>query len=97
MQPIFDSPDIMKQLPAESKRFKAVDKTWKEIMQYTKTTPNVLKTCIRDEKNLLGKFRDCNVALDKVQRGLKEYLESKCAVFARFFFLADTDLLEILS
>ena len=97
LQPIFDSPDIMKQLPSESKRFKAVDKTWKEIMAYTKTTPNVLKTCIRDEKNLLGKFRDCNVALDKVQRGLKEYLESKCAVFARFYFLADTDLLEILS
>jgi dynein heavy chain len=39
LQPIFDSPDIMKQLPAESKRFKAVDKNWREIIQNTKLTP----------------------------------------------------------
>jgi dynein heavy chain, axonemal len=97
LQPIFDSPDIMKQLPAESKRFKQVDKAWKDIMNGTKANPNVLKSCIRDAKNLLQRFRDCNEALDKVQRGLKEYLESKCAVFARFYFLADADLLEILS
>ncbi len=35
--------------------------------------------------------------LDAVNRGLKEYLESKRSVFARFYFLADSDLLEILS
>lgn len=38
-----------------------------------------------------------NVMLDAVNRGLKEYLESKRSVFARFYFLADSDLLEILS
>jgi dynein heavy chain, axonemal len=32
-----------------------------------------------------------------VQKGLKDYLDSKCSVFARFYFLADADLLEILS
>ena len=30
LQPIFDSPDIMKQLPQETKRFKSVDSTWKQ-------------------------------------------------------------------
>lgn len=97
LQPIFDSPDIMKQLPAESKRFKAVDKSWREIISFTKTTPQVLKTCLRDERTLLGRFKECNENLDKVQKGLKEYLESKCKEFARFYFLADADLLEILS
>ena len=29
LQPIFDSPDIMKQLPAETKRFKGVDIKWR--------------------------------------------------------------------
>jgi dynein heavy chain len=32
LQPIFDSPDIVKQLPQESKRFKSVDSTWRHIM-----------------------------------------------------------------
>lgn len=35
LQPIFDSPDIMKQLPGEAKRFKSVDKQWREIIKGT--------------------------------------------------------------
>ena len=38
-----------------------------------------------------------NNMLDAVNRGLNDYLESKRSVFARFYFLANTDLLEILS
>jgi dynein heavy chain len=32
LQPIFDSPDIAKQLPNESKKFKSVDNFWKIMM-----------------------------------------------------------------
>lgn len=66
-------------------------------MGYTQRQPQVLESCIRDEKNLLQRFREMNEHLDKVQKGLKDYLELKCSAFARFYFLADTDLLEILS
>ena len=33
LQPIFESEDIMKQLPAEAKRFKTIDQTWRKTME----------------------------------------------------------------
>ena len=59
--------------------------------------PNTLESCTRDNKTLLARFEQCNNDLDRVQKGLKEYLEAKRAVFARFYFLSNDDLLEILS
>jgi len=95
LQPIFDSPDIMKQLPSENKKFKAVDKNWKACINGTIDNPNALVACTRE--GLLERFRDANKNLDVVQRGLRDYLESKRSVFARFYFLSNDDLLEILS
>jgi dynein heavy chain len=97
LQPIFDSPDIMKQLPGEAKRFKSVDKQWKEIIKYTKEDPNTLTTCLRNNKVLFQQIEQMNLDLDRVQKGLKDYLEAKRSVFARFYFLSNDDLLEILS
>ena len=54
LQPIFDSPDIMKQLPSENKKFKNVDKVWRDVINGTKTNPNVLKSCTKE--GLLEKF-----------------------------------------
>jgi dynein heavy chain len=95
LQPIFDSPDIVRQLPSENKKFKSVDKAWKACITGTIEEPNTLKACTRE--GLLEKFVECNKNLDIVQRGLRDYLESKRAVFARFYFLSNDDLLEILS
>jgi dynein heavy chain len=97
LQPIFDSPDIMKQLPGEAKRFKSVDKFWKEVIKGTLAEPNTLESCIRDGKTLLARLETANIDLDRVQKGLKDYLEAKRTVFARFYFLSNDDLLEILS
>ena len=85
----------MKQLPSENKKFKNVDKNWRDVIVGTKNNPNVLKACTRE--GLLEKFQDANKNLDLVQRGLKEYLEQKRSIFARFYFLSNDELLEILS
>jgi dynein heavy chain, axonemal len=85
----------MKQLPGENKRFKQVDLNWRSILNKTGDNPGILNRC--EEPELLAAFKEMNETLDKVQKGLKDYLESKRAIFARFYFLADGDMLEILS
>ena len=95
LQPIFDSQDIMRQLPAETKRFKSVDSTWRHIINNTKQVPNVLKTCSKE--GLLEKFQEANKNLELVTKGLYDYLETKRSIFARFYFLSNDELLEILS
>ena len=49
------------------------------------------------KEGYLEKFTDAEATLERVKSGLMAYLESKRAVFARFYFLANEDLLEILS
>ena len=95
LQPIFDSADIMKQLPAETKRFKGVDIKWRYIMNQCHENPSILDNCSKE--GLKESFVDANKNLELVQKGLKEYLEKKRSNFARFYFLSDDDLLEILS
>eukprot|EP00929_Paragymnodinium_shiwhaense_P038462 TRINITY_DN20312_c0_g2_i4.p1 TRINITY_DN20312_c0_g2~~TRINITY_DN20312_c0_g2_i4.p1 ORF type:complete len:4213 (-),score=1296.02 TRINITY_DN20312_c0_g2_i4:279-12917(-) len=95
LQPIFDSDDIMRQLPTEGKRFKHVDSSWRQQMTYTRDNPKIIDVCAQE--GLLETWRECNITLDMVQKGLEDYLETKRNGFARFYFLSNDELLEILS
>jgi dynein heavy chain len=95
LQPIFDSDDIMKQLPQEGKRFNTVDKHWRKTTGDAKKNPNALNFCTNPK--LLVTFSEGNKFLDLVTKGLKDYLETKRTVFTRFYFLSDDELLSILS
>jgi len=46
---------------------------------------------------LLLRWRQANNDLDFVQKGLDDYLQTKRDAFARFYFLSNDELLEILS
>lgn len=95
LEPIFSSEDIMRQMPVEGRNFKAVDRTWRKIMANTYEDRRVVQST--DYPNLLDIMRKAFADLEGVQKGLNTYLEKKRLFFARFFFLSNDELLEILS
>ncbi|XP_023277881.1 dynein heavy chain 6, axonemal [Seriola lalandi dorsalis] len=95
LESIFLAPDIKRQLPAESKMFLKVDKSWKEIMARVNKMPSALKA--GTQPDLLETFQHNNVLLDEIQKCLEAYLESKRVIFPRFYFLSNDELLKVLA
>ena len=92
---VFASDDIKKQLPEESKTFAVIDKTFKALMVNTSRNNNVLAMCC--EEGLLENLQKSTEHLEKIQKRLEDYLETKRAAFPRFYFLSNEELLSILS
>ena len=95
LQPIFDSEDINRQLPAEVKRFSGVDRQWRKTIERVKAAPLIISFC--DDEELLEQWLKANVELERVQKNLADYLETKRVAFARFYFLSNDELISILS
>jgi len=95
LEPIFSAPDIQRQLPLEAKQFQDVDRGWKAQMKKTNEQPKALRAGTAN--NLLSTLQQWNDALDKIQKSLEDYLETKRMAFPRFYFLSNDELLEILA
>jgi dynein heavy chain len=95
LEPIFTSEDIMAQMPIEGKKFRVVDRTWREIMRNCSELPAILE--FSATPGLVAKLKESNILLEEIQKGLNEYLEKKRIAFPRFFFLSNDELLEILA
>ena len=95
LETIFGAADIQRQLPAESKKFFDVDKGFRMIMESTNEVPKAaVAGTVQGRKNKLAKY---NITLDKIQKSLEAYLETKRQAFPRFYFLSNDELLEILA
>jgi dynein heavy chain len=86
--------DIRLQLPEEAKKFDAIDKTWKQIMIATNKNRNVIDACHADSRMEL--LAELSERLDKCQKSLSDYLDTKRNSFPRFFFISDDELLSVL-
>ncbi|KAJ3188443.1 Dynein heavy chain 3, axonemal [Gaertneriomyces sp. JEL0708] len=95
LEPIFTSEDIMAAMPTEGKKFRAVDKTWRDVMAVTAENPKIL--AVAKVAGMLTRLNESNALLDEIQKGLNDYLEKKRLFFPRFFFLSNDELLEILA
>jgi len=88
------SEDIRKQLPQESLMFDAVHNTFIRTTRELKANSNAQKACCAPM--VLETFQDMDAKLERIQKSLENYLESKRQQFPRFYFLSSDDLLEIL-
>eukprot|EP01133_Synstelium_polycarpum_P001082 gene1082-1226_t len=88
------SGDINQLLPAESARFKSINAEFINLMKKVSTAPLVLEVLsIERIQFTMERLADL---LTKIQKALGEYLERQRAAFARFYFVGDEDLLEII-
>lgn len=68
--------------------------TFMQSMQQLSEVKNVTSAC--SMPGMLDQFNDMDAKLEKIQKSLENYLESKRQQFPRFYFLSSDDLLEIL-
>eukprot|EP00659_Diplonema_papillatum_P003564 gene3564-5529_t len=106
LYPIFvKSQDIRVSLPDDAKVFESADELYREMMDKIRHHENVVSVCCSDLlKKVLERDDDIEEVLGIVldvlrqcEKALADYLESKKRLFPRFFFLADADLVDILS
>jgi dynein heavy chain len=86
--------DIRLQLPHEAKNFDAIDKQFIQIMKATASDRNIITACTSDDR--LEALTELGERLDKSQKSLTDYLDTKRNAFARFFFISADELLSIL-
>ncbi|XP_061762564.1 dynein axonemal heavy chain 10-like [Nerophis ophidion] len=94
LESIFIGGDISSQLPEEAKKFDNIDKRFKDIMSDAHNNPNIKRCCL--VPNRLNDLQTLSENLERCQKSLNDYLDSKRHAFPRFFFISDDELLSIL-
>ncbi|CAB3257120.1 unnamed protein product [Arctia plantaginis] len=94
LEGIFVGGDIRVQLPDEAKKFDDIDRNFRKIMLDTAKRLNAVDCCTMPGR--LEEFINLGIGLQKCQKSLNDYLDSKRRIFPRFFFISTDELLSIL-
>ncbi|XP_075256614.1 dynein axonemal heavy chain 10-like [Convolutriloba macropyga] len=94
LEGIFIGGDIRAQLPDEARKFDIINGKFKGIMSDTVANPKIKDACHAD--NRLQDLEMLSEGLERCQKSLNDYLDSKRNAFPRFFFISDDELLSIL-
>ncbi|TYZ68618.1 hypothetical protein PybrP1_002809 [[Pythium] brassicae (nom. inval.)] len=111
LETIFVAPDIQKQLPNEAILFVGVNQFWKDLMRRARDQKNCLKvsgaifagfssgSTVSSGAGhaVLDTMLKHNVSLERIEKSLEDYLETKRGFFPRFYFISNDELLEILA
>ncbi|XP_049816413.1 dynein axonemal heavy chain 10 [Schistocerca nitens] len=94
LEGIFVGGDIRTQLPEEARKFDEIDKTFRKIMLETAKKPLVIECCLVEGR--LTVLQGLSAGLERCQKSLNDFLDSKRNAFSRFYFVSDDELLSIL-
>ena len=91
----FGSADIMNELASDYNKFKSIDNEFTGLMKKVASKPLILEVIsIPSIKSILEE--KLKSALERIQKALYNFLEKQRQSFARFYFIGDEDLLEII-
>ncbi|KAG5491847.1 hypothetical protein JIQ42_01756 [Leishmania sp. Namibia] len=82
-------------LPHEARRFERIDSAYLTVMKAVEKDSRLI--ALAEHTEFKATLRDVSEQLERCQKALNEYLESKRDGFPRFYFISDDDLLEILA
>ena len=91
----FGSADIKNELPGDYNKFQSIDNEFTSLMKRVTSKPYILEVItIPNIKSILEE--KLKTALERIQKALYNFLEKQRQNFARFYFIGDEDLLEII-
>ena len=91
-----DSLDIKRQLPSESNFFHSVHTDWLGIIAQLQEEGDGGRIINLLSPAMMVKLNKMHALLERINHSLNDYLEKKRQSFARFYWLSNEDLLEIL-
>jgi dynein heavy chain len=94
LEPVLRAEDIRTTLPLEAREFELAAEAWQTITRKVGLGITLLE--VAGQLDLLPLLKEADGRLELIMKSLHLYLETKRTVFARFYFLSNEELLEIL-
>ena len=90
-----NSDEVKKELPETAEKFIGIDQKVKEILRDAYAKQIALDYCTQEY--VMPALEDVEKQLSVCEKALLDFMDSKRRAFPRFYFVAQNDLLDILS